>query len=106
MNRVQVKRARRAGSLKTELAHEIASLRRSVACQEQALIHAGASIKSLLTAARKDPASAAYVISSNTTSREHISVTRQWAKLKCAVGQDCGQVTLPFSRFCLQREFF
>ena len=90
-------------ALKAQLAHHIATLQRTTTCQQQKIVSAEPVVKNLLAAVKVDPASAAYVLRSSVRDGPSLAVVRKCRKLRCA-GKNCGEVTLPFSKFCLQRE--
>lgn len=98
----------RESAIKSELVQQIALLERSIAAQQQSIIGAEPVVKTLLAAAKCDPAGTAHALWSR--SRDgvtHVRVLRKGRgkrSLQCAKGKDCGEVTLPFSKYCLQRE--
>lgn len=65
-------------------------------------------VKTLLEVTRSDPASAAQMLWAESEgkrrTRKMIQGRKRRGRLLCASGQDCGKVTLPFSKFCLERE--
>lgn len=94
----------RQESVKNELAQQISSLERSIACQEERVLGAGPVVKTLLATARKDPAGVANAVCYSRINRMDLVKIKRRRKLICAYGSDCGQVTLPFSKYCLHRE--
>lgn len=92
----------RIDAVKKALLMQVSSLERSIAYQEQKMVGAEPVVKRLLQSAKQDPASTA----SSLCCRNGVTLTgvRQRKVLLCARGKDCGKRTLPFSKYCLQRE--
>lgn len=93
----------RIETVRKALLQDISSLERGIACQEQRIVGAEPVVKILLESAKRDPASAANAL----CCRNGATLTgiKQRGVLLCAHGKECGKVTLPFSQYCLQREF-
>lgn len=92
----------RKDTIRKALLMQISSLERSIAYQEQRIAGAEPVVKILLESAKQDPASAA----SSLCCKNGVSLagTKPRKVLLCARGKDCGKRTLPFSKYCLQRE--
>jgi len=97
----------RESTVRTELLQQVASLQRSIAYQQQRILSTKPLVKTMLAAAKSDPASAAYVLWSK--KRRDCPLLykgrrRRRGNLFCASGKSCGNIALPFSKFCLSRE--
>ncbi len=88
--------------MREELAREISSLERSITCQEQRLAGVEPVVKILLRTAKGDAASAASTLYCKGRSLVEL---KQRRTLLCANSVKCGEVTVPFSKYCLQREW-
>ena len=73
-------------------------------CQEQRILGAETVVKTLLKAAKTDPASTAHALLDSSGDGGNLVVIKKRHKLKCSSGQDCNSASLPYSKFCLQRE--
>lgn len=93
----------RVETFRHALVQQISSLERSIACQEQRIAGAEPVVKILLANAKRDPASAASAVCCS-NNKLTLAGTRPRRRLLCAHGKECGKVTLPFSKYCLQRE--
>ena len=91
-------------AVKDEITEQISLLQRSIRCREQRILGAEPVIKTLLEAAKTDPASTAHALLDSNGEEGNLVVMKKRNKLKCRSGRDCGSVTLPYSRYCLQRE--
>jgi hypothetical protein len=87
------------------LVEQISALERSIASQEQRIVGAEPVVKVLLASAKRDPASTANVLCCSTNNKTTISGTKRRRVLLCGHSKGCGKVTLPFSKYCLQREW-
>ena len=101
----------RVQASKVRAARHISSLRRSIICQKQKITSLEPVVTSLLAASRRDPAHSAYLLQSYSRDvSPNIAVIKPVGKAICGVratsggGRDCRQITLPFSKFCLQRK--
>ncbi len=93
-------------AIKSEIREQISLLERSITCQEQRILGAKPVVKTLLKAAKTDPASVAHVLLGHNEEEGSLVVMKKRHKLQCSSGKDCASVTLPYSRYCLQREFY
>lgn len=93
--------------VRSKLTQQIASLERSIACQRQQLLGAEPVVKTLLAAAKRDPASTAHALLSRKGVGTNLAadIRRQRTGLLCANGVQCRKVTLPYSKFCLDRKY-
>ena len=93
----------REEATKSEIVQQISLLKRSIMCQEQRIHSAQAVIKTLLEVAKVDPASAAHALLGSGEEGNIVAV-RPRSRLRCSSGRECSSVTLPYSKYCLQRE--
>lgn len=91
-----------AHTLQANLVNQISQLERSIYLQEEALQQSLPGLRTLLSAAKANPAVTASDLSCCTLATPTLSRVRRRGSLKCC---KCSCKALPFTRFCLQREY-
>lgn len=91
-------------AVKDEITEQISLLERSVRSRERRILGTETVVKTLLVAAKTDPANTAHALLESHGEDENLVASKKHSQLKCVSRSDCNQVTLPYSRYCLQRE--
>lgn len=93
-------------TLKSDLTNQISELQRSLYLQERHLKQATPEVKSLMRVVRESPGQAADVLSAHMGKTLSVQSYCQRGVVRCGgEGGRCEGKALPFSRFCLKREF-
>ena len=93
-------------TLKSNLTNQISELQRSLYLQERHLEQATPEVKTLMRVVRESPGQAADVLSAHMGKTVSVQSYCQRGVVRCGgEGGRCEGKALPFSRFCLKREF-
>jgi len=91
---------------RASLLRQLGLLKKHVAGREQSILEARPLVRSLINAARKDPASTAHALTTRRGCGPKITTARRRGKLRCAAPptSKCEHAPLPLSRYCLHRK--
>ena len=89
-------------ALRSEIVDQISLLERSVTSHERRIRQAQPVVQTLLKVAKVDPACAAHTLLGE---GGELVAQKPRQQLRCSSGKNCRSVTLPYSRYCLERKW-